>query len=80
MKYTDRRDYKSWLHFAGFISTWICKNPVSKHFVVYVNFLCLGMFISCCLFYAAPFLDFIVVRDLCGSGCRQVTRDSGFGI
>ena len=71
VKCTDRSDYKSWLHFAGFISTWICENPVSKHFVIYLYFLCPGLFILCCLFYAAPFLDFIVVRNLYGSGCRQ---------
>jgi len=62
VKYTDRSDYKSWQHFAGFISNWICENPVNKHFVIYLNFLCLGLVILCCLFYAAPFLDFIVVR------------------
>ena len=86
VKYTDRRDYKSWLHLAGFISTWISENPVNKHFVISLNFLCLGLFISGCLFYAAPFLDCIVVRDLCRSGCRQEIqspvfpgiRDSGF--
>ena len=59
------------------------KNPVSKHFVIYLNFLCLGLFISGCLFYAAPFLDCIVVRDLCRSGCRQEIQYPvfpGFGI
>ena len=69
------------LFLPGFV-----KNPVSKHFVIYLNFLCLGLFISGCLFYAAPFLDCIVVRDLCRSGCRQEIqypvfpgiRDSGF--
>ena len=56
VKDTDRRGYKSWLHFAGFISTWICENPVNKHFVIYLNFLCFGLFILCCLFTLHLFL------------------------
>ena len=30
VKYTDRRDYKSWLHFVGFISTWFVKTRLAN--------------------------------------------------
>ena len=83
VKYTDRRDYKSWLHLAGFISTWISENPVNKHFVISLNFLCLGLFILCCLFM----LHFFLIMSWLGI-CVEVAVDRksstryspGFGI
>ena len=52
------------------ISTWIYKNRVSKHFVIYLNFLCLSLFAVLFLYFAC-FLGCFLLRDLCRSVCKQ---------
>ena len=52
------------------ISTWIDKNRVSKHFVIYLNFLCLSLFAVLFLYFAC-FLGCFLLRDLCRSVRRQ---------
>ena len=52
------------------ISTWIYKNRVSKHFVIYLNFLCLSLFAVLFLYFAS-FLGCFLLKDLYRSVCRQ---------
>ena len=54
------------------ISTWIYENRVSKHFFISLNFPCLSLFTALFAYVVFLFLfGSFVVRDLCGSGCRQ---------
>ena len=54
------------------ISTWIYENRVSKHFLISLNFPCLSLFTALFAYVVFLFLfGSFVVRDLCGSGCRQ---------
>ena len=53
------------------ISTWSYENRVRKHFVIFLNFLCLIACLLCCLLMSFVFLACLMIRDLCRSGCRQ---------
>ena len=55
---------------AKHITTWSYENWVSKHFVIFLNFLCLIAQLLCCVLMSFVFACF-VVRGLCRSGCRQ---------
>ena len=56
--------------FSEYISTSSYENPVSKHFVIFLNFASLIAFLLCCLLMSFVFACF-VVRDLCRSGCGE---------
>ena len=82
VKNTDRRDYKSWLHFAGFFSTWICENPVSKHLVIYLNFSVLACLYSvvCSVLHLFLIVSWLGICAELAVDRKSSTRDSGFGI
>ena len=52
------------------ISTWSYENRVSKHFVIVLGFPCQIAYLLCCL-HMSFFFPYLVVKDLCRSGCRQ---------
>ena len=53
------------------ISTWSYENRVSKHFVIVLSFPCLIACLLCCLLMSFFFFAYLLVRNLCRSGCIQ---------